>query len=158
MPGAALTSWRSGASAVATDNRDQGQHPNKWSHDKITADTLLRLIDALIEQRQLSTGAAAHALDIHPRTLHRNLSQLGLSFRGLVARRRHALAIKLLAEPICCISDIADRLGFRDAASFDRAFHRWHGKSLAKYRSDVLATSAVADQRGLGLGGITISP
>jgi AraC-like DNA-binding protein len=142
---------------VAIDDPDQGQHPNKWSHDKITADTLLRLVDALIEQRQLSTAAAAHALDVHPRILHRNLNQLGLSFRGLVARRRHALAIKLLAEPICCISDIADRLGFRGTASFDRAFHRWHGKSLAKYRSDVLTTSAVTDQRGLALGAITTS-
>jgi AraC-like DNA-binding protein len=139
------------------DINDSSDASPRWSHDRLTADTLLQLIDHLLEQRDLSTSAAANALGLQPRNLQRRLNRLGVSFHELVARRRYALAIRLLAEPLCQVSHIAERLGYPDVASFSRAFHRWHGKSLAQYQSDASVrgsksidrTAPVAEQRSL---------
>ena len=50
----------------------------------------------------------------------------------------------LLASTTMNLSQIADSLGYADAANFTRAFKRWTGRSPSRYRSEALAVPAEA--------------
>jgi len=68
---------------------------------------------------------AAKSLGMSSRTLNRRLEKLGLSFRALLEKSLKARAETLIAQGILSRGDIADRLGYKDQASFSRAIKRW---------------------------------
>jgi len=68
------------------------------------------------------------------RTLQRQLSQSGTSYRRLVGDTKLRLAQKLLEESGLRIIDIAAELGYTDASNFARAFYRQTGISPRSYR------------------------
>lgn len=53
-------------------------------------------------------------------------------------------ARELLTHTGMNLSQIADALGYADAANFTRAFKRWTGHSPSRYRSEALAVPAEA--------------
>jgi AraC-like DNA-binding protein len=81
-----------------------------------------------------SFDAMAKLLDVNGRSLRRQLQQQGMSFRELRDELRTQLALKYLRSTHLPIEDIALALGFSDAASFRRAFHRWTGKAPSQIR------------------------
>lgn len=76
----------------------------------------------------------ARRLALSPRTLRRRLQSEGVGFRALVDLNRRTRAAQLLRDTDMKLSAIAAHLGYNDAASFRRAFHRWFGLGPLAYR------------------------
>lgn len=95
------------------------------------------------EVRALITGdvraygdaeSIARTLHMTPRTLRRKLGNQGTSFQELLREARTQIAIAYLRDTSMNIEDIAERLGFSDAANFRHAFKRWTEHSPGYYR------------------------
>lgn len=71
----------------------------------------------------------ARQLHVSERTLKRRLAAEGTTYSELVEAERRERAFLLLRSADLSIAEIADRLGYSDAANFTRAFRRWTGQS-----------------------------
>ena len=94
--------------------------------------------------RALSDGppkmdAVARRLGMSTRSLHRRLSEDGLSFQRVVERTRQELAEGLLRDDQYSIAEIAFLTGFSEQSAFSRAFKRWVGASPANFRRSAQA-------------------
>lgn len=69
-----------------------------------------------------------------PRSVQRKLASEGTTFKALVEEIRRNIALEYLHQGNMLIEDIAERLGYSDAASFSHAFKRWTGKSPSATR------------------------
>jgi AraC-like DNA-binding protein len=76
----------------------------------------------------------ARACGMSERTMHRRLSERGLTYRTLVEDVRHALARRYLAGPDRSVVEVAFLLGFSDGRAFRRAFKSWSGVSPARFQ------------------------
>jgi len=81
----------------------------------------------------------AKLLGLSVRTLQRHLRDEGTSFRAIRDEVRRKEAISLLADSGLRISEVAERLGFRDVAGFDNAFKRWTGQTPRSERRRLLS-------------------
>jgi len=90
----------------------------------------------LIELRGRYPGieVVAEKLSMHPRALRRRLEVEGTAYREILAEVRTRLAIEYLRKTKMTNEEIADRLGYSDAANFRHAFLRWTGKSPSDFR------------------------
>ncbi|MEC7815615.1 MAG: AraC family transcriptional regulator [Pseudomonadota bacterium] len=77
----------------------------------------------------------ASTLFVSERTLKRRLQEEDASFQNLVDQVRLERARDLLRSTGLNLSQIADALGYADAANFTRAFKRWTGLSPSHFRS-----------------------
>jgi AraC-like DNA-binding protein len=77
----------------------------------------------------------AGTLFVSERTLKRRLQEEEASFQNLVDQVRLDRAGELLANTSMTLSQIADALGYADAANFTRAFKRWTGSSPSQFRA-----------------------
>ncbi len=77
----------------------------------------------------------AEVIGTSKRTLQRRLAEEGITYSELVDHYRFEAAKRLIAESPCSLIDIACQLGYKEAASFTRAFRRWTGLSPQEYRS-----------------------
>jgi AraC-like DNA-binding protein len=122
--------------------------------NKTTYSSLARLCDELLQELQLHVGlggkvreillvnlaqptsfdAVAKHLNMTPRTLRRRLREENTSYRELIDELRMHVAIKYLRDTELTIEDIADSLGFSEAANFRHAFHRWTGRTPQEFR------------------------
>jgi AraC-like DNA-binding protein len=75
----------------------------------------------------------AAELDVHPRTLRRQLAEEGTSFRALVNEARSTLAVDLLCNVGLTVEEVSKRLGYTDTSTFCHAFKRWHGVPPSAY-------------------------
>lgn len=71
---------------------------------------------------------------ISPRTMKRRLAEQGTSYQILLDELRRDRALRLLEIETHTIEQIADQLGYSDAANFNRAFRRWLGLSPSAWR------------------------
>ena len=78
---------------------------------------------------------SASTLFVSERTLKRRLQEEDASFQSLVDQVRLDRARDLLGSTGMNLSQIADALGYADAANFTRAFKRWTGLSPSHYRT-----------------------
>ena len=95
---------------------------------------LRRAIQQDLARGQASADAIASRLGLGRRTLQRRLAAEGTSFAELMEDTRRELAERYLADPSLSLSEIGYLLGYREQASFYRAFRRWHGTTPAGYR------------------------
>ena len=95
--------------------------------------------DHLLRQpgRMPDMEAVATALCMTSRTLRRRLDDEGVSFRSLLDEVRATLAVEMLREPQLTLDDIAERLGYAEAASFILAFKRWKGVPPSAVRREL---------------------
>lgn len=80
-----------------------------------------------------SLGDVAAELDVHPRTLRRQLAEEGTSFRALLNEARSTLAVDLLCNVGLTVDEVSKRLGYTDTSTFCHAFKRWHGVPPSGY-------------------------
>jgi AraC-like DNA-binding protein len=73
-------------------------------------------------------------LNMSERTLRRKLIKLNTSFSELRDHVRSNLAKELLIDSNHSTEDVAERLGYSDAANFRHAFKRWHGEPPSFFR------------------------
>jgi AraC-like DNA-binding protein len=93
---------------------------------------------ALVDQmpwRYPDIESMASKLSMHPRTLRRKLEAEGTTYRDILADVRRRLAVEYLRKTRMTTEEIANRLGYSDAANFRHAFSRWTGKSPSEYRT-----------------------
>lgn len=76
----------------------------------------------------------AATLYVSERTLKRRLQEEGANFQHLVDQVRLERAREFLTGTGMNLNQIADVLGYADAANFTRAFKRWTGVSPSHYR------------------------
>lgn len=76
-----------------------------------------------------SIDEMSRRLHVSVRTLKRRLASEGTTYSDLVEGERRERAFLLLRSADLSIAEIADRLGYSDAANFTRAFRRWTGQS-----------------------------
>ncbi|MDH3399610.1 MAG: AraC family transcriptional regulator [Chromatiales bacterium] len=89
----------------------------------------------LLDKPNPTLEKVSQKLNMSRRTLQRRLDESGLSFREVLRRERHELALTLLENPDQSIADIAYRLGFANQSAFSRAFRQVLGYSPRQYRS-----------------------
>jgi AraC-like DNA-binding protein len=75
----------------------------------------------------------ATELDVHPRTLRRQLAEEDTSFRALLNEARSTLAVDLLCNVGLTVEEVSKRLGYTDTSTFCHAFKRWHGVPPSAY-------------------------
>ena len=122
--------------------------------NEMTYATVLGLCDGLMEEFQLRIGLTgkvrqalmvnlmrvmsfddvAKSLNMNARTLRRKLREENTSFRKLVDELRMDMAIKYLRDTGLTVEDIAEALGFSDAANFRHAFRRWTKAAPHEFR------------------------
>jgi AraC-like DNA-binding protein len=78
-----------------------------------------------------SAAGVATALARGERTLRRQLASDGTSFQRLLDEVRVELADQLLETGTLRVTEVAQRLGYAEAASFIHAHRRWHGTTPA---------------------------
>jgi AraC-like DNA-binding protein len=76
----------------------------------------------------------AQQIGVSPRTLKRRLADGGTSYSELLDEQRQERALLLLRDESLSREQIAERLGYSDAANFTRAFRRWTGKTPGMVR------------------------
>jgi len=85
--------------------------------------------------RELQVGHVAQAAGLSRRVLEKRFRNvLSRSIYEQIRQERVGLIIKLLADPTLRITDIADAMGFPDAAHIARYFRSQTGLSTATYR------------------------
>lgn len=89
--------------------------------------------------RVLSEGVpkmadVARALGFSVRSFQRRLSDHGASFQGLAEETRREIALGMLRDDECSLSEIAFLTGFSEQSAFNRAFKRWTSQTPTNYR------------------------
>jgi len=105
--------------------------------DMDRSEILNRTLAAILEQLpsgSVSEVSVANALNMSKRTLHRKLSEKGISFRSLLTNARKELVSRYIDEPTYSVTEISFLLGYTDTSAFSRAFKRWHGVSPTQAR------------------------
>lgn len=88
----------------------------------------------LLPEGEPSQEKVAQRLHMSLRNLQRKLQADGATYKEILNKTRHELALSYMAESSYSISEITYLLGFSDTSSFTRAFKRWTGKSPSEYR------------------------
>lgn len=86
-----------------------------------------------IEQRPRQRELAG-LVNMSERSLRRHLEAQNTSYRALQDAARYEKSSDLLAHSTMSIAEIAEAVGYPDARSFRRAFHRWSGMSPSSFR------------------------
>lgn len=76
----------------------------------------------------------AGALHMTSRTLIRRLQREQTAYHDLLEELRRDYAERLLRDARLQVADVAEMLGYREAANFNRAFRRWYGTTPALWR------------------------
>jgi AraC-like DNA-binding protein len=78
----------------------------------------------------------AQELRMSARTLQRRLTEGGATFQQLTEEARRELARHYLLHSSLELNETAYLLGYEDANSFFRAFHKWEGTSPGQWKSN----------------------
>jgi AraC-like DNA-binding protein len=106
----------------------------------LVAQLQARILDAL-PSGPPTEEQVARGLALSQRTLQRRLAAVGTTYGDVLDRMRHELALHHLRDAQLQISEIAYLLGFAEAASFNRAFRRWTGRTPSEYRAGLDAAA-----------------
>lgn len=98
-----------------------------------------RVLAEVLGTPQMQLGEVARRLAMSERNLQRHLRRMGASFRDLVDEVRRDQAREMLKDPSLDFGDIAERLGYEQVSSFNRAVKRWTGKTPGELRDVLLA-------------------
>jgi len=82
----------------------------------------------------LTLEQLAQRVRVSARTIDRHLKRENLQFRELANQVRFERACEMLASPLTTVAQVAQGLGFTDAANFSRAFRRMIGISPGEYQ------------------------
>lgn len=98
-----------------------------------------RVKQAIIEASDLTASEAqiAQRLGMSERTFRRRLHALGTTYNKTVAQVRFALAKQCLFDPALTVCDVAERVGYTEAANFRHAFKRWANCSPQAFRRSI---------------------
>jgi AraC-like DNA-binding protein len=78
--------------------------------------------------------AVAPALGMSVRGLRRHLRENGVTYQELLDQMRRDLAVDYLRNSPLTVEQIAQLVGYGEAASFRKAFRKWTGKPPGEFR------------------------
>jgi AraC-like DNA-binding protein len=101
-------------------------------------------VEALID-RQLAAGGCnialvASQMGLHKRTLQRRLEDQGLHFEDIIDGLRRDRANALLPHEAIPLTQVGELLGYSEQSSFNRACHRWFGRTPQAVRLQFQST------------------
>jgi AraC-like DNA-binding protein len=103
---------------------------------RLTLSTRVRTITArLLAVGQCTNDRVASALDMHPRTLLRRLSEEGESFESIKDSVRRDIALRYLSQSDVPLTRVAELLGYSEASFLSRSCARWFSASPRQLRS-----------------------
>lgn len=79
----------------------------------------------------------ARELGLSVRSFHRRLADHSVSFQVLAEETRRDIALSMLRDETCSLSEIAFLTGFSEQSAFNRAFKRWTNQTPAHYRKSL---------------------
>jgi AraC-like DNA-binding protein len=85
--------------------------------------------------RKIGLNSVARQLNLTERSLRRRLEDESTSYREIHDELQLQTAVKYLRDTAMTIEDIAESLGYSDAANFRRAFRRWTNRTPQEYRN-----------------------
>lgn len=80
----------------------------------------------------------ARELGLSVRSFHRRLADHGANFQTLAEETRREIALSMLRDESCALSEIAFLTGFSEQSAFNRAFKRWTNQTPASYRKSLV--------------------
>ena len=99
-------------------------------------DRLEREIAATLSSGSTTLASVAPKMGHSARTLQRRLAAEGTDFKAELNRVRLRQAEAHLRDGRLSVTEIAFMLGYGDATAFQRAFRRWTGESVGRWRRD----------------------
>ncbi len=109
----------------------------RWLHaTKGRGDLLAMVREELLKTpgRFPKVDAVAAALGLSVRSLRRHLSEQGASYQELLEEVRRNLAVDYLSNSLLSVEQIAELVGYAEAANFRKAFRKWTGKAPNEFR------------------------
>jgi AraC-like DNA-binding protein len=94
------------------------------------------ILKGLLAGRRPGMQDVARELRMSARTLQRRLAEDGATFQQLTEQARRELARHYLLHSSLELNETAYLLGYEDANSFFRAFHKWEGKSPGQWKTN----------------------
>jgi len=94
------------------------------------------ILKGLIAGQRPGIQDVARELRMSSRTLQRRLGEEGSTFQQLTEEARRELAHHYLLHSTLELNETAYLLGYEDANSFFRAFHKWEGTSPGQWKSN----------------------
>jgi AraC-like DNA-binding protein len=94
-----------------------------------------RAVQRNLNHGEPTLGAVAAQMDLSERTLQRRLQIEGVRFNELVSEERQELFYVYLCNGNMPFKKMAYLLGFSDQSSFNRAVHRWTGRTPGALRN-----------------------
>jgi len=104
-----------------------------------TTDQAREVLRRLMPFRAVSVDELATTLNLHKRTLQRELKSDGQTFGRLRDGIRQELARNYLMQGQIPLSQVAELLGFADQSVLTRACHKWFGRTPQNVRNDLQA-------------------
>ncbi|MCK4141946.1 AraC family transcriptional regulator [Ralstonia pseudosolanacearum] len=104
---------------------------------------LSQRVRELLRTRSLelsNADALAAELNLSTRSLYRHLAEEGTSLQKLKDDIRRNVAVHQLARTAKSLKQVAAAAGFRNEASFNRAFRQWTGQTPGEYRQSIRRT------------------
>jgi AraC-like DNA-binding protein len=74
------------------------------------------------------------SLGMSVRSLRRKMSEHGVTYQELLDQVRRDLAVDYLRNSLLTVEQIAELVGYGEAASFRKAFRKWTGKAPGEFR------------------------
>lgn len=93
-----------------------------------------RLLETSPDLKDVSLASVAKLLVVSERTLQRRLADEKVTFAELVDDVRREFAMRALTFRETNTTELAYRLGFKNVNSFYRAFKRWTGETVERFR------------------------
>jgi len=94
--------------------------------DKCIVDKVQRYLSSTPLYR-VTMEECAQGLNISSRSLRRKLNEESQSYQAILDEFRYILSDKYLNDTHMTLEEIAERLGYSDAANFSHAYKRWSG-------------------------------
>lgn len=103
-------------------------------HAEALSPRVRKLLFELLPSGNSDASKVAAKLGMSRRTLTRHLEREGVTFKELLEKARHQMALHYLEKTSLDPQQIAFMLGYSVTAAFSRAFARWEGKSPTEHR------------------------
>ena len=97
--------------------------------------SLERVVLSYVPSTKVSLEVAAELCNMSKRTMQRKLKDKGTRFSEIRDKALYRAAVRMLRDPAIKVADVANQLGYSDAAHFSRAFRRVAGISPREYRN-----------------------
>jgi AraC-like DNA-binding protein len=114
--------------------RHADQLASNLPQDDALSPRVRKLLLELLPSGNSDATRVAGRLGMSRRTLTRHLEREGVTYKELLEKARHQMALQYLEKTNLDPQQIAFLLGYSVTAAFSRAFARWEGKSPTEHR------------------------